>query len=272
METPLSAATWLWPQAGLPRGVRAVFTSRDGGVSEAPFDSFNLGDHVRDDPAAVTSNRARLSAKLAAQPVFLQQVHGTDVVVLGANTPDGTEADACVSDRPGLACSIMVADCLPVLFAHASGSVVAAAHAGWRGLASGVLERCFDAFARSVQSAVPGSTREEVAANTWSWLGPCIGPQAFEVGPEVREAFVSQHSEAEQCFEPSPGADNKSMAHLSALARQRLQRLGLPSPSGNDGSRSWCTVAQPSRFFSHRRDALALSSTGRMAACIWIEV
>lgn len=263
--------SWLWPLAGLPAGVRVVFTSRDGGVSTPPFDRFNLGDHVRDDPAAVASNRALLSGVLGAKPVFLRQVHGTDVALLRSETPDGFEADACVSDQPGLACTIMVADCLPVLFAHASGRVVAGAHAGWRGLAAGVLERCFEDYAKAVQRVHPGKTRSEVAADTWVWLGPCIGPQAFEVGPEVKQAFVQHNAETEACFESVEGSQGKHLANLGALARVRLKRLGLQNMQGNDGSPSWCTVAQPSRFFSHRRDAAALGSTGRMAACIWIE-
>lgn len=263
-------SSWLWPEAGMPPGVRAVFTSRDGGVSKTPFDRFNLGDHVRDEPLDVAANRARLSAAMGAKPVFLKQVHGTDVVLLSESTLDGAEADACVSDQPGLACTIMVADCLPVLFAHASGRVVAAAHAGWRGLASGVLERCFERYVQAVQRLEPHVSHADVAANTWSWLGPCIGPRAFEVGPEVKQAFVSKDPAAERCFEAGPGAGDKSLAHLSALARLRLQGMGLKDLQGNDGSPPWCTVTQSSSFFSHRRDAAVLGSTGRMAASIWI--
>lgn len=268
----LCPESWMWPQEGLPAGVRMVFTSREGGVSEAPFDSLNLGDHVRDQAPAVAINRARLQAVLGVKPVFLKQVHGTEVVSLTGETPDGTEADACVSDQPGVACAIMVADCLPVVFAHASGQVVAAAHAGWRGLAAGVLERCFDTFVDTVLRAYPYTQRSEIAAQTWAWMGPCIGPQAFEVGAEVRQAFVEQCAEDGACFEAVPGTASKHLANLSGLARLRLQRMGLSAVDGNDGSPSWCTVSQASRFFSHRRDAVALGSTGRMAACIWIEV
>lgn len=271
----MSAATpasWMWPQVGLPRGVRMVFTTREGGVSQAPFNAFNLGDHVRDEPLAVASNRLRLKEALGAKAVFLKQVHGVEVALLTDSTPDGAEADACVSDEPGLACAIMVADCLPVVFAHTSGKVVAAAHAGWRGLAAGVLERCFDSYAEAVMRAAPGTHRTEIAAETWAWLGPCIGPQAFEVGAEVKQAFEAQHTEEGACFESLPGAESKFLANLSGLARLRLQRLGLKDLQGNDGSPEWCTVSQPSKFFSHRRDAAVLGSTGRMAACIWIEV
>lgn len=245
-----------WPA---PPGVRALFTTRDGGVSAPPFDSFNLGDHVRDDPLAVAANRARLASLTApARPVFLQQVHGTGVVRLDRATPDGAEADGCVVQGPGLAATIMVADCLPVLFAHASGQVVAAAHAGWRGLANGVLE----ATLRALREA---AGEGEVVA----WLGPCIGPSAFEVGAEVKDAFVLADVEAAACFR-SHGRDGKSLADLPALARRRLQAAGVAQVHGNDGSAAWCTVTQASRFFSHRRDAVRLGSTGRMAACIWI--
>lgn len=263
--------SWMWPLAGLPRGVRVVFTSREGGVSQAPFDSFNLGDHVRDDPLAVAANRATLRRVLNARPVFLQQVHGTEVAMLTPATPDGTEADACVSDEPGVACAIMVADCLPVVFVHASGRVVAAAHAGWRGLAAGVLERCFDRFVDAAQRVEPGATRASIAAQTWAWLGPCIGPQAFEVGPEVKQAFAAENAADAACFAAVPGREGKFLANLSGLARSRLQRMGVEGLQGNDGGAAWCTASQASRFFSHRRDAADLGSTGRMAACVWID-
>jgi polyphenol oxidase len=263
-------ASWLSPLPGLPAGVQAVFTTREGGVSAPPFDHFNLGDHVRDHPQAVAANRSRLSEWLGARPVFLKQVHGTEAVQLDAGTANGTEADACVTDQPGLACTIMVADCLPVLFAHASGQVVAAAHAGWRGLAGGVLERCFEAYAQAVQRKGVQQDVHTIASQTWVWLGPCIGPSAFEVGREVEEAFVTQAPEALACFQPVPGQADKRLASLAALGRQRLQRLGLAQAHGNDGSEAWCTVGQSARFFSHRRDAALLGSTGRMAACIWM--
>lgn len=265
---------WLVPDWPAPARVKALFTTRSGGVSAPPFDSFNLGDHVRDDPAAVKTNRMRLADATQVRPVFLKQVHGTAVAVLDPDTSDGTEADACLSTQAGVACTIMVADCLPVLFAHTAGTAVAAAHAGWRGLAGkgaaqGVLEATFDAFVHAVQRADPTASREGVAASTLAWLGPCIGPEAFEVGPEVREAFVAQHVSAAGCFSPysMPG---KYLTHLPALARLRLQALGVTRVHGNDGTPVWCTVSQPSRFFSHRRDALRLGSTGRMAACIWL--
>ncbi len=201
------------------------------------------------------ANRAVLAQALGARPVFLQQVHGSGVVALDVHTPQGTQADACYTQEAGVACTIMVADCLPLLYTDAQGSFVAAAHAGWRGLAGhggvGVLESLHATLARP-------------AGEVMVWLGPCIGPQAFEVGDEVRSAFVNVEAEAASCFRPAPAA-GKWLADLPALARQRLAALGVTQVYGNDGSNSWCTVGNPSRFFSHRRDRVS----GRLAACIW---
>lgn len=268
-------ADWIVPDWPAPPGVQAVFTTRTGGRSTPPFDSFNLGEHVRDDPAAVAANRARLAAAIGPRPVFLQQVHGTEVVALDDHTPDGTVADACLSVQAGVACTIMVADCLPVLFTNTAGTVVAAAHAGWRGLAGagaqpvdqGVLETSFAAFVKAVRQGDPRATSGRVAASMRVWLGPCIGPAAFEVGPEVREVFVAQQPEASEAFVGN--GQGRFLANLPLLARLRLCRLGVTQVYGNDGSPAWCSVAQTSRFFSHRRDAARLGSTGRMAACIW---
>lgn len=250
---------WLVPDWPAPAHVKALCTTRTGGVSVAPFDSFNLGDHVHDDPVAVATNRARLADRLGARPVFLQQVHGVAVTALDASTPDGTVADACVTTQPGVACTVMVADCLPVLLTDTTGAVVAAAHAGWRGLASGVLEAC----------AIEVVRRQPASVGTLAWLGPCIGPQAFEVGEEVRTAFVQWHTDAAACFVALPQA-GKYHANLPQLARLRLQAAGITQIYGNDGTPPWCTVTQSSRFFSHRRDAVRRGSTGRMAACIHI--
>ena len=248
-----------WPAAP---NVRAWFSLRGDstadGASAAPRAYFNLGDHVGDDPAAVAANRARLQQDIGARPVFLNQVHGVQVVDLDAATPDGVTVDAAVSLQPGLACTVMVADCLPVLFTNVAGTAVGAAHAGWRGLAGGVLEQTLT----RLQALAPGST--------WlAWLGPCIGPEAFEVGAEVRAAFVAQDAGADACFRPQP-ADGKYLADLPALARRRLNALGVAAVHGNDGSADWCTVQQSSRYFSHRRDQARLGGTGRMAACIWL--
>lgn len=264
---------WLIPDWPAPDNVRAVFTARSGGASHPPFDSFNLGDHVRDDPATVSTNRTRLSDLLGVRPVFLNQVHGTAVVELSPGVPDGTEADACVGVLPGLACTIMVADCLPVLLTTADGSVVGAAHAGWRGLAGdaehGVLETLVDALLGRAVQVDPSATRARVLEGAMAWLGPCIGPDAFEVGPEVRAAFVAGQADAARAFTAKPGFQGKYLANLSMLARGRLKALGIRHVYGNDGGAGWCTVTQTSVFFSHRRDAARLGSTGRMAASIW---
>ncbi|WP_354353677.1 peptidoglycan editing factor PgeF [Variovorax boronicumulans] len=247
---------WLVPEWPAPPNVRAVCTTRDDGVSLGRYASLNLGDHVGDDPAHVRENRARLQRAAAVRPVFLQQVHGTGVVSLdAAEDPvrDGTAADACTATTAGLACTIMVADCLPVLFADEAGHRIAAAHAGWRGLAAGVLEQTFRRF-----DAGQG------AAKVIAWLGPCIGPGAFEVGPEVKAAFEAHAPEAAHCFKAAP-APGKWLADLPALARQRLRAAGVDAVYGNDGGDAWCTVNNPSRFFSHRRDGVS----GRFAALVW---
>ncbi len=246
---------WLTPDWPAPPNVRATCTTRAGGSSRSPYDSFNLGDHVGDDPAVVASNRAAFAQALAVQPVFLQQVHGRETVHLALGTADGTQADACITRTRGTACTIMVADCLPVLFTTRAGDVVAAAHAGWRGLAghegTGILE--------SVVARLGASSGDLLV-----WMGPCIGPEAFEVGPDVRQVFEMDDPGSASMFKPcGPG---KWLADLPGLARRRLQALGITQIHGNDGSRSWCTVSNPSIFFSHRRDRIS----GRFAACIWL--
>ncbi|MDB5899172.1 MAG: hypothetical protein JWP41_2774 [Ramlibacter sp.] len=245
------------PQWPVPAGVQSACSERTGGVSLAPYDTLNLGDHVGDDPRAVADNRRRFAAQLQARPVFLQQVHGCGVVRLDAATPDGTQADACWTTERGLGCTMMVADCLPVLLAHRDGGVVAAAHCGWRGLAgeqgSGVLEALWAAIA-------PHAGRPE---QMLAWLGPCIGPQAFEVGAEVRAAFVTWDPGADACFRPC--GEGKFLADLPALARRRLAAIGIQAVHGNDASPGWCTASDRSRFFSHRRDRIS----GRLAAAVW---
>ena len=265
-------ASWLVPEWPAPPGVHALCTSREGGVSTAPWGSLNLGDHVGDDPQAVRTNRQRLQAIVRAHTpgacaVFLQQVHGVDVVALDAGSAQGQAFDACVTSASGAVCTIMVADCLPVLLAHRSGAVVGAAHAGWRGLAGGVLETLFERFAGQIQTP-PG----QVAQQTLAWLGPCIGPRSFEVGAEVRAAFTAHDAAAGAHFTAVPqegGRAPKYQANLAGLARQRLAALGITAIYGNDGGDAWCTVLNGSRFFSHRRDAARLGSSGRFAACIW---
>jgi len=242
-----------WPA---PRWVRAFCTTRRGGVGEAPFDEFNLAAHVGDDAGAVRDNRASLLAalKLEREPAWLTQVHGATVVraeKVGTTPP---EADACVTSQAGQACVVMVADCLPVLFCDRSGHRVGAAHAGWRGLAGGVLEATVEAMGVAPASVL-------------AWLGPAIGPERFEVGAEVRAVFVDHDLGAAECFAPiltrGAGADGKYLCDIYALAKRRLARIGVTQVHGG-GS---CTVSEPERFFSYRRDG----RTGRMAALIWME-
>ena len=264
-------------------------------MSQEPWGSMNLGDHVSDDPAHVRRNRELFSAAIQSQTpgactAFLQQVHGVDVLALDAGNvarSNGAAFDACVTGDAGVVCTIMVADCLPVLLAHDSGLVVGAAHAGWRGLAGmppsraaadgplagGVLESLFESFCQKVQAqkALPAIKKEvsQIAAHTQVWLGPCIGPEFFEVGAEVRDIFVAHDPDAAQCFVPISILNTKYLANLPQLARQRLEALGMRAIFGNDGSQPWCTVSNASRFFSHRRDAGRLGSSGRLAASIW---
>jgi polyphenol oxidase len=254
-----------WPV--LPH-VRSACSLRAGGVSIAPYDSLNLGDHVGDDLVCVVENRLRYAKALSAKPVYLKQVHSWDVVQLDSSTVDGTVADACITSQRGVACTIMVADCLPVLFCSSKGALVGAAHAGWRGLCGqdgiGVLEHILKLFGQ-----VAGIESARIAINSGVndvlvWLGPCIGPQAFEVGAEVREAFVAADPQAAQHFKPA--AVGKYFGDLQGLARQRLSKLGITQIYGNDGSAQWCTVSNPSNFFSHRRDRIS----GRFAASVWI--
>jgi len=237
---------WLIPDWPLPAGVKACVTTRAGGVSLAPFDSLNLGDHVGDDPTAVAENRRRLIDRFVITPAWLQQIHG--IAVVEADPTQVATADASWTATPGIACTAMTADCLPVLFCNRAGTRVAAAHAGWRGLANGVLEATLDSL------AVPAN---EILA----WLGPAIGPQAFEVGPEVREAFIAQRPEAVEAFAASPNA-GKFLADIYQLARLRLAARGVTAVYGG----GLCTVNDP-RFFSYRRNP----RTGRFASLIWIE-
>jgi polyphenol oxidase len=258
--------------------VKAVFTSRGiaqtgfaskSGVSQPPFDAFNLGDHVGDDPTHVMANRHMLQTLLGVKPIYLKQVHGTEVVTLTPKTPHGKVADACITTEKKLACTIMVADCLPVLFTDIEGRFVAAAHAGWRGLAGDVLRQNMESI-----TALASVNIAYKAMNIIAWLGPCIGPGAFEVGGEVKAAFASSLPHSDSMFTPVGNPDSgKWLADLAGLARLQLKQLGFGDDQifGNDSSAGWCTVNNPLRFFSHRRDAVRLGSSGRMAGCIWME-
>lgn len=245
------------PDWSAPLGVHAAFSVRSGGVSRAPFASLNVGVHVGDDPLAVQHNRRQLANQLAlpGEPLWLDQVHGTAVytacvpetVAVGA-PHERPVADAAVTASAGVVLAIQVADCLPVLFASRDGRVLGAAHAGWRGLAAGVLERTVTAMGQLAEQPL------ELCA----WLGPCIGPAHFEVGSEVREAFVGAGDPPEAFEQNSRG---RWQCDLLGIARRRLGALGVRSVGGGE----WCTAADPVRFFSHRRD----QRTGRMVALLW---
>ena len=240
-----------WPA---PPGVRACVSTRAGGVSGGCYASLNLGDHVGDAPEAVAENRRLLSAaaNLPAEPAWLKQVHGVAVVQQQAQSAAGAMADACWTAEAHVPCAVLTADCLPVLFASRDGRVVAAAHAGWRGLCDGVLE--------ATLAALPAQPGELLA-----WLGPAIGPAAFEVGAEVRAAFIARAAEDASAFEAV--SEGKYLADLFALARARLRRAGVMAVYGG----GICTVSDPVRFFSHRRDAGRLGSSGRFASLVWRE-
>lgn len=233
-----------WPA---PAHVRAISTDRLGGHSGTPFGSLNLGSHVGDDADAVSRNRAALvlQAGLPGEPVWLEQVHGTHVLTLPLTGPQ-QPADASYTCDPGQVCTVMTADCLPVLFCDRQGREVAAAHAGWRGLVDGVLEATLNRFQ---------APRSEILA----WLGPAIGPTAFEVGAEVRARFIAEDPAADAAFVAQ--GEGKYLADLYTLARQRLNRAGITQLYGGDQ----CTYSEPDRFFSYRRDG----QTGRQASLIW---
>ena len=240
---------WLsidWPA---PPGVRVLSSFRSGGASAPPYASLNLGDHVGDDPQAVAMNRRRLKAAagLPAEPVWLEQVHGVNVADLDSKEPHGP-ADAAISRRPLRVCAILTADCLPLVFASESGDTIGAAHAGWRGLSKGVIGATVRAMGVPPQRLIV-------------WLGPAIGPRHFEVGAEVREAFLRLDAQDADAFERN--ARGRFMADLAMLARRQLGRLGISSIHGV----AECTYTRADRYFSHRRDG----NTGRQGTFIWRE-
>lgn len=238
-----------WPA---PSNIRAVCTTRLGGVSQSPWASLNLGDHVGDGPSDVLENRIKL-ADACGLPVdafgWLNQVHGTEVVNLPAEGARAVpEADASYTRVVGKACTILTADCLPVILCDQNGTTVAAAHAGWRGLCGGVMENLVASM------GLPGNA-------LMAWLGPAIGPQAFEVGPEVKAAFLTRDPQAEVAFSSLGAREGHYMADIYLLARQRLGKLGVKEVYGG----ALCTVTDSQRFYSYRRDG----QTGRMATVIW---
>lgn len=243
----------LKPDWSAPDRVRALSTTRAGGVSGSPWDSLNLGSHVEDNPDNVQQNRLRIaeSAGLTSGRIgWLNQVHGTDVVELTAdNVGQIAKADASFTRHPGIACAILTADCLPVILADREGTVVGAAHCGWRSLCGGVIENLVSAMA--------------VAPETLQvWLGPAIGPDSFEVGPEVRDAFLEHNPKAARAFKAKGARAGHFMADIYALATLRLNHLGVSSVTGG----GLCTVQDSDRFFSYRRDG----QTGRMATLVWL--
>lgn len=238
------------------RGVGAVMTTRPGGVSLAPFDTMNVGLRVGDDGTAVSTNRRIFASSLGAEPVFMRQVHGARVVRLerqhlGRRDGEAIEADAAFTTQARIACTIQVADCMPVLIAARSASVVGAAHAGWRGTAGGVIENTVAAMCEASGVA---------ASDLVAWMGPCIGPDAFEVGAEVLDAFGDDAKSFRDA--PRPDGAMRWRADLPAIVRRRLEGLGVAAIHGG----TWCTVSDPLRFYSYRRDR----ETGRHAAAVWI--
>lgn len=256
IQREIDLMNWFIPQWPVSVQVHAVCTTRFGGVSLPPYDSFNLAEHVGDAATAVAANRSNLQRAIGVRPVFLSQQHGTQVESITSDSADGMQADGSMALEPGVACTIMMADCLPVLLTNAQGSLVAAAHAGWRGLAGpggdGILE--------AVVAAIGGHTSSILA-----WLGPCIGPEVFEVGADVHDLFVARDRAARDLFVPL--TQGKWLADLQGLARLRLHALGVTQIYGNRGTRPWCTFSNPTRYFSYRRDRVS----GRMAACIWLD-
>jgi polyphenol oxidase len=250
---------WIVPAWPAPPAVRAASTLRTGGISPPPWDSLNLGDHVGDASERVAENRLRLGRALGlpGEPAWLAQVHGRDILRLeGAALPADRTADGVVTGRPGRVLGILTADCLPVLLCSRDGRRIGAAHAGWRGLADGVLEAAVAAL-------------EVPARELLAWIGPGIGAAAYEVGEEVRDACLASSPpgfETGACFAPGrPGRPGHWQFDLAGLARRRLQALGIAGVYGGE----WCTFSDPARFFSHRRDGAA-GATGRMATLIWL--
>jgi YfiH family protein len=238
-----------WP------GVALFTTTREGGVGVAPYDTFNLGVNAGDLPEAVAENRKRLRAELPGEPLWLTQVHGAEVIdaeCTAGRKPEPARADAAVTSRPDQVLAILTADCLPVAIADLDGRVLGMAHAGWRGLAAGVLENTL-AAARGKHGAARG----------WrAWIGPAIGPRAFEVGADVYDVFTAEDTGAQKCFAPYPGRPGKWLADLPALAERRLRRAGVEQVLQS----GLCTHTDAARFFSYRRDG----ATGRIATLAWL--
>lgn len=261
---------WLdWPA---PDSVKACYTLRHGGKSDAPYDSFNLGDHVADMPQKVAANRIQLQQRLGQEAIcWLEQVHGTGIV--NADVGNKCKADACYTQESNQVCNVMTADCLPVFFCDTQGHQVAVAHAGWRGLHAGVLQQTFSQFQQFTQTSTSKNTRIESPGSIIAYLGPAISQAAFEVGSDVRDAFLSlphdQITCGRQYFKPALNHQNsksdgdKWMADLYGLAKDMLRNMGVVDVYGGDR----CTYTEKEDFFSYRRDGV----TGRMANLIWLD-
>ena len=245
----------IWPA---PDCVRSFVTTRQGGISNAPYDTLNLGDHVGDQPSRVQANRQILRKHLPSEPLWLNQTHDVQVSTPTSRSPflnSPIAADAAITNIPGEVLAIMTADCLPVLFSNADGSVVGAAHAGWRGLCDGILE--------NTVTAMLELSHQSTAADLIVWMGPAIGPQSFEVGDDVLKRFQeSGLHDVQKCFLPIPKKSGKYLADLFQLACNRLNAVGVTSIYGGE----ICTVQDEERFFSYRRDGV----TGRFASLVWI--
>ena len=245
-----------WPA---PKNVHALQTNRHKGHSQAPFDSLNFGMHVNDNPMHVAQNRQLLSEHLPSEPVWLNQTHSITVVD-AANTTCLPNADASFSTKKNVVCVVMTADCLPVLLCDKAGTIVIAVHAGWRGLCDGAIEASIDKACRAAQI---------MPADLMAWLGPAIGPNAFEVGAEVRDQFIMQDGQAEAAFKPHKNDNqeqNKWLANIYQIATQRLNNCGVSQVYGGGIESDFCTFTQKEQFFSYRRDGV----TGRMASLIWL--
>jgi YfiH family protein len=243
---------WIVPDWPAPGNVKALFTTRNGGKSNGPYTSLNLGDHVGDDFTIVKQNRALLRRILPSEPQWLKQVHGTiPVEVDGNNCTLPREGDAAFTRYADNVCAVLVADCLPILLCDHAGTVVGVIHAGWRGIAAGVIESTVSKISRTAG----------ISTRLMAWLGPAIGPRHFEVGEEVRQAFIKHDKNSAPAFLPHHG-DGKWFADLFLLARQRLMKAGITEIYGGGE----CTFSDPARFFSFRRDGY----TGRMAGLIWL--
>lgn len=246
----MSELTFIQPEWPVPKNVRALQTTRAGGFSQAPFDRFNLAMHVGDNALTVAKNRQLLNPFLPSEPVWMNQVHG--ITVLDAAKSNCLEnADASFARQKNVVCVAMTADCLPLLLCDKQGTVVAAAHAGWRGLCDGVIEATIQKMAVS-------------AADILVWLGPAIGPESFEVGDDVRQAFLAQDPNASLAFKNI--GNEKWLSDLYLLAKQRLHAIGVTQIYGASINENFCTFKQQNQFFSFRRD----QTTGRMASLIWL--